>query len=225
MSAIALFLAVGLVPPAAHSTRVIDGWTVHIDRRLLAGPDAVIGTHALRLIDGQLLVLGATVAPDRLAILRRVPIWLDRSHGRLTSAQYHPSADWLANNGYDRRLAKAVHLPSVRHFVAPRTVHHQPCVLLHEIAHAYHDPVLGFGDPRLAAAHRDFVASGRHRQVLHADGRRTRHYAATNPQEFFAEMTESYLGRNDFFPFNGAELKESEPATYALMESIWGPRP
>jgi hypothetical protein len=53
------------------------------------------------------------------------------------------------------------------------------------------------------------------------DGRRLRHYALTDQKEFFAEMTESYFGVNDFFPFNRAELKEAEPAIYALLRDIW----
>ena len=39
--------------------------------------------------------------------------------------------------------------------------------------------------------------------------------------EFFAEMTEAYFGANDFYPFNRAELRESEPAIYELMADIW----
>ena len=50
----------------------------------------------------------------------------------------------------------------------------------------------------------------------------TRHYARTNHKEFFAEMTESYVGVNDFYPFVRAELKNHDPKTFALMKKIWG---
>lgn len=43
----------------------------------------------------------------------------------------------------------------------------------------------------------------------------------TTPQEFFAEMTEAYFGVNDFYPFNRAELKESEPEIFELLQEIW----
>ena len=43
--------------------------------------------------------------------------------------------------------------------------------------------------------------------------------------EFFAEMTESYFGQNDFYPFNRAELRRDEPEVYALMRKLWGPLP
>ena len=43
--------------------------------------------------------------------------------------------------------------------------------------------------------------------------------------EFFAEMTESYFGVNDFFPFNRAELKEAEPEIHRLLGQVWEGRP
>ena len=33
--------------------------------------------------------------------------------------------------------------------------------------------------------------------------------------------TEAYLGVNDIYPFNRAELRESEPAFFALMQAVW----
>ena len=38
-------------------------------------------------------------------------------------------------------------------------------------------------------------------------------------------MTEAYFGTNDFYPFVRAELKQHDPKTFALLESIWGKTP
>ena len=43
----------------------------------------------------------------------------------------------------------------------------------------------------------------------------------STPQEYFAEGTEAYFYRNDFFPFVRAELKEHDPDLFALLEEIW----
>jgi hypothetical protein len=94
-------------------------------------------------------------------------------------------------------------------------------VILHELAHAYHDQVLGFDEPRIKEAYEKYKKSGRGEKALLYDGKRVKHYALTNHKEFFAEMTESYFGVNDFFPFNRAELKEAEPEIHALMADIW----
>ena len=54
-------------------------------------------------------------------------------------------------------------------------------------------------------------------------GNMREHYGLTNQMEFFAEMTESYFGSNDFYPFVTGELKRDEPDIFKLMEEIWGP--
>jgi pimeloyl-ACP methyl ester carboxylesterase len=94
------------------------------------------------------------------------------------------------------------------------------------LAHAYHDRVLGFDEPRIREAYEKYKKSGRGEKTLLHDGRRVRHYALTDHKEFFAEMTEAYFGANDFFPFNRAELKDAEPEIYELMRNVWeGPPP
>jgi hypothetical protein len=95
-------------------------------------------------------------------------------------------------------------------------------VVLHELAHAYHDQVLGFDDERVAAAWRKFRDSGKYKNVLTVSGDRHEHYALTDEKEFFAEMTEAYFGSNDFFPFVAGELKEAEPDVFGLLGELWG---
>ena len=68
-----------------------------------------------------------------------------------------------------------------------------------------------------------FKKSGHGDATLLYNGKRVKHYALTNQKEFFAEMTEAYIGSNDFFPFNGAELLTAEPEVFNLMREVWGP--
>ena len=49
-----------------------------------------------------------------------------------------------------------------------------------------------------------------------------RAYALTNAQEFFAEATEAFFARNDFFPYTRAELEALDPETGALLAKLWG---
>ncbi|HEX3150958.1 MAG TPA: hypothetical protein VHR66_22960 [Gemmataceae bacterium] len=211
--------------PTSHTERDIQGWTVHLDDRLLKGPDAELGTLAIGLLEGQLRVIALTLPEDKVQRLRKVPIWLDRMHGKLVPAQYHPSPEWLAGNGYSRELAKCVHVPDAKYFAAPRHQREQPSAMLHELAHAYHDQVLDFNNAEIKAAWDGFVKSGKYKKTLHINGSETKHYALTNEKEFFAEMTESYFGRNDFYPFNSGELKREEPEIFKLLEKVWGKLP
>src|SRR5262249_40633046 len=88
-----------------HETRDLEGWQVRVDVRLLSGADAELGARALRALAGKLSEIKVLLPPDRLAKLQKVTIVLDRSHP-LRSMQYHPSAGWLKEHGYDPALAR-----------------------------------------------------------------------------------------------------------------------
>ncbi len=207
--------------PTSHTIKKLEGWAIRVDDRLLKAPDAELGTKALRVLEAKLGDIKAVVPTDKLKKLQAVTIVLDLTHGNLGTMQYHPDAGWLKANGYSTDLAKCVHLPRAAELTTRELVNEQPWVILHELAHAYHDQVLGFDEPRIKEAHAKYKKSGRGEKVLHHDGTRVKHYALTDPMEFFAEMTEAYFGVNDFFPFNRAELKEHEPAIYELMMHVW----
>lgn len=211
--------------PAAHSVRDVEGWTVRVDDRLLAGPDAGLGARAVKLLAARLYEVTLVVPADKLARLRKVPIVLDKSHGRLTSMQYHTSRGWLRQNGYAADLVKCVHIPVAALFADPRHHHQQPWAVLHELAHAYHDQVLGFENAEVKAAWVRFKDAGKFAEVPHIDGRPRKHYALTNQMEFFAEMTEAYFGLNDFYPYHRADLRAATPDVYDLMRKVWGPTP
>jgi hypothetical protein len=212
--------------PTSRTVRNIEGWTVRIDDRLLTPPHDALGTRAIKLLEAKLADITFVVPADRLAKLQAVPIVLDLTHGKLHAMQYHPSPEWLQEHGYARELGKCVQICEAADFVAARQVNEQPWVVLHELAHAYHDQMLGFDDPRIVAAYERFRQSGHGDSVLLVTGQHVRHYGLTDPKEFFAEMTEAYFGMNDFFPFNRAELMTAEPEIFELLKSIWGqPQP
>jgi dipeptidyl-peptidase-4 len=58
--------------------------------------------------------------------------------------------------------------------------------------------------------------------VLLYTGKVVRHYATTNHKEYFAEATEAYFYRNDFYPFVRAELQRHDSIMHDLLVEIWG---
>ena len=223
LCAAASFTAARPAPPS--TPRHLEGWNVAVDPRLLQGDDAALGQRALRLLQARLVAITEVVPPPALAKLQSFTIALDLNCEDLRSMQYHPGADWLRDNGHRESLAKCVHIPSATHFLSPFDNRRMPWAVLHELAHAYHDQVLGFEEPRLLDAWIKFRDSGKYRSVLTSTGQQREHYALTNQKEFFAEMTEAYFGSNDFFPFVAGELQQAEPELFALMADIWGPLP
>ncbi len=208
--------------PTAHTKRDIEGWSVYIDDRLLNETNKQVGDHALRILANRLYDIKQVVPAEKVKLLQKVSIYLDLDHGKLRPAQYHPSSGWLKSNGFSPKLAKCVHIPVAKEFSSLGHQRVQPWSVMHELAHAYHDQVLGFNHAEVKAAYERFKAGGKYQSTLHINGKKTKHYALTNEKEFFAEMTESFFGVNDFFPFNRAELRVEEPEIYALLEKLWG---
>jgi len=209
--------------PTGHVARDIEGWKVLVDSRLTEPTHEAELSRALEFLSSRLFDIKVLVAPDNVQKLQQVSIVLDLTHGKLRPMQYHPDADWLEENGYSTNLVKCVHIPVLAGLITARNINQQPMVILHELAHAYHDQVLGFEEPRILKAFEAYRKSGNGDKALLYNGTRVRHYGLTDQKEFFAEMTEAYFGMNDFFPFNRAELMTAEPEIFYLMQAIWGP--
>jgi hypothetical protein len=211
-----------------RETRDISGWTVHINRALLV-TNAAATERALELLKVQLEGIVRVVPPAAVAQLRKVSLWVSPEYpGVEPRAEYHPDARWLREHGRDPAMANGVEFTNLRIFESETK--RMPVFVLHELAHAYHDRVLphGFGNPQLEAAYQNAKASGKYDRVERRDARGrvslARAYAMTNPEEYFAESTESLYGTNDFFPFTRDELKQFDPAMFALLEKLWNLR-
>ena len=61
-----------------------------------------------------------------------------------------------------------------------------PAVILHELAHGYHDQILGFEHPAIIAAYEQAREAGSYANVLLYSGERVSHYALTDHKEYFA---------------------------------------
>jgi hypothetical protein len=189
-----------------------------VNRELLESR-AELGTRALELLGTKLRNVREVVPPNALLALEKVPIWLGVNDYAAPNACYHPSADWLRGHGWNPDKAGAVEIGNAAIFID--WSHTQPMMVLHELAHAYHHQVIGHTNAAIRAAFERARASGIYDSVKHANGRMQRAYALNNDQEFFAEMSEAFFGRNDFYPFTRDELKEHDPETFHVIESVW----
>lgn len=225
-----------LFPPAAliaaplktHDERLIAGWKVHISTTLIE-QDAPALAKALPLLQAQLEEIVRVVPSQAVAELQKVPLWLNPEYatpGSSPRAEFHPNAGWLQNNGRDPAMAQAVEFTNVRVFEAE--TRRMPNFTLHELAHAYHFLTvrMSFGNLEIKAAYERAKASGKYDRVERKDAEGRSHidraYAMTTPQEYFAECTEAYFSRNDFFPFTREELKQHDPEMFGLLERLWG---
>jgi hypothetical protein len=201
--------------------REMEGWKIHVDPALLNGPASEDGAKALTMLANHLQRIKILVPEGPLAKLQTIEIWIEHNHPRLKPMQYHPSVGWLVANRHDPRLARKVHITQARDLLSREQMLKHPAVILHELAHAYHDQILGFDHAEILAAYETAKAAGTYENVLLYTGENVKHYGLSNHKEYFAEGTEAFFYRNDFYPFVRAELREHDPLLYDVLEKIW----
>ncbi|HEY5315350.1 MAG TPA: hypothetical protein VIK18_22655 [Pirellulales bacterium] len=202
-----------------HQTLKIEGWTVFVSDRLRE-QEAGATDAALALLREQLRGIVQYVPAQPLACLRTVPLWFSPKYpGVHPKAEYHPGGEWLRQHGRNPAMAKGIEFTNIAIFA--QEVRRMPVFVLHELAHAYHDQVLGFDQPEIEAAYRHAVDSKSYDAIRRSNGKTERAYAMTNAKEYFAETSEAFFGQNDFFPFNRAELERHDPDMFRLLQRLW----
>src|SRR5438270_13039773 len=142
-------------PADSYDKQTIEGWTVYVSRDLR--DDHETAERVLKLLGVQLFQITRAVPGPALGKLREVPIWAERKDRDIACMCYHPSADWLREHGYNPEKAGGVEIGNAETFLS--WTHEQPWMVLHELAHAYHDRVLGFENAEVKAAYDAAVKS------------------------------------------------------------------
>jgi len=205
------------------TTKKVEGFTliVHPETERHEGEFKKPPSEVLEL---ELKLLSQILNPRALAAVKRLPFWVewdesvDLGNGRRggTVIAYYLSADQFSARrlGEHPLRSKTITICNLKTLTAL----HQPgvdkgqCILLHEVAHAVHDQLIGFNNPEIISAYQQAM-----NRKLYEPGL----YAASSYREFFAEMTCAYLDRLDYFPRNRADLKKHDPQTYKMIEKFW----
>jgi hypothetical protein len=204
-----------------YERRTVAGFTLYIHPEVLR--HSVEAAAALAEIARQLAQIQAAVPPMRLSQLRTVPLrleWVTTDH----AANYA----WLEREAWDDQAPESVDAVVLNHAVhfVTWSQGEQPWMLLHELAHALHHRYLGgdrYAGIRLAYEHA--MHEKLYDSVGYVRGGRKLAYATTDAREYFAELSEAWFGRNDFFPFTRAELELHDPQGFELMRQVWEATP
>ena len=201
-----------------YHTETVCGWTVKMHRDLF---DDTLADDVFAAVNSDLKKIKDTLPESAANDLKAVTIWLELNQAAFPGGVYHPSADWLVDNGYPAKWAKGVQLGVAQNYLT--WTNEQPAMLLHELAHAYDDIFFASTQPDLLSAFDAAVQSGDYELVEYINGGTQRAYALTNSKEYFAELTEAYFWKNDFFPFNREELLNHDATGYQALEIMWQP--
>ena len=205
-------------PQSAYLEQSIHGFTVLLNPQVLA--DARAAAEVRAELARQFGEVTEVLPPSAVSALQKVRVWVEWSKRHDGGAEFHVSQRWLEQNGYNPAKAGGIEISNSLNFVSWSRAE-QPCMVLHELAHAYHILVLGENNPEIAAAYRQAVERRLYESVDYVGGGKKRAYALVNEKEYFAELSEAYFGRNDYYPFTRADLQQHDPVGYALVQRLW----
>jgi hypothetical protein len=207
-------------PTANYLIRKVEGWTVLVHPKLAKDQPALLD-KAIEHLGQQLHQLKRVVPAAAVSQLQAVKIWIEDFHPLHPCMCYHPDTGWLKGKHCNPDKARGVEIANPKNFLA--WTKDQPYMVLHELAHAFHHQLLpdGYDNADVRKAYVRMKESKKYDEVLHINGSRRKHYALTNPMEYFAESSEAFFGTNDFFPFVRAELREFDPDMFDLLGRLW----
>ena len=222
-------------PPAApkikaeqvpgYTPMLIEGFTILVsDETMQHKDDPKYAKKPLEVLEQELKIIVSMMPARSVGILRGVFIWVDWDKSVAMANGRAGSALAVYYGGHQlNMMAKGMHPLRAKNVSVLRmkslTAEHQPdrdsgrCVLLHEIAHAVHDQVIGREHPAVKAAYRQAME----RKLLADDS-----YAATNEAEFFAEMSCAFYDQLEYHPKTRSALVKHDPVTAKVMEAVWG---
>ncbi len=194
----------------------IEGWTVLVNTEVVTMKN---WSTAHRLITNQLFDMKRLLKDEVILDMQKIKIYVDLHNAANCGAEYHPSKDWLIENGISIEKERCVEITDIDSFVNDYSKY-QPYVILHELMHGYHHQVLGFDNQQVHSLFNKAVDSEKYDKVLHAKGKRFRHYAMSDEKEYLSEAVEAYFGTNDFYPFVRAELMEVDPDVCKFLKQF-----
>ena len=209
-------------PISAYEKTEIQGFVVLVNTNVLSHPEEAAAARTE--LEHQLGEMKRVLPSAALAELCKVRLWVEWNAKTNGGAEFHPSREWLREHGYNPEKVNNVEISNTRNFIDwSKTA--QPCMVLHEFAHACHFLVLGENNAEIHGAYKQAMDRKLYDEVAYVSGTRERAYAATNEKEYFAELTEAFFGKNDFYPFVKADLEKHDPEGFRVLQKLWSLAP
>ena len=196
---------------AEYGYTKLQGHGVYVSPEAMA--DKALMNQVLIRLDADLKKIHELLPPAAIKPLEGVAFWVELDNPGMTMYYHGRKA-----TGINPDKRGGIEVNSMRKYM--NAVTSKPFLVLHEMSHAYHDVVLGFDNGIVKWAFDLAVASHQYESVRR-NGRMERAYALTNDREYFAEVSSSYWGRNDYYPFTRADLAKFDPAGLAMLQKVW----
>ena len=103
-------------PTTGYTVKEIEGWRVLVNKELLSDHND-LAEDVLKLLSHQLYQIARIVPDEALKEIRNVPIWVEYNAPRHRCMCYHPSEQWLRNNGFNPEKARSVEIANSENFL------------------------------------------------------------------------------------------------------------
>lgn len=212
------------VVPSEYERIILHGFEILISQFALQNYKSATDSALTILGEDLLRISNLKMKKSALDTLRRVRIFLDWDTGH-HSLQVHSSEDWLIQNEYIPQKVLQLEISNMRTYMQVRN-QNQPLVVMHELAHAYHERLSDDAKKSIKDTYEYAMRNNLYQSVdySHGDGtydHQVTAYASTDDFEYFAEITIAYFGACTFYPFNRKDLKKYDPSGYKLVKKLW----
>lgn len=201
----------------AYHKMTLEGWKVFIDKSLVTSNDQRVYI-ALKILSSKLQQLKEILPQHQLAQLINIPIWISKNTGN--DAEFYFFEQRIYRNDKNPEMMDGIEFHNINVFI--KEIKHHPMLVLHELAHAYHKLNYDKIDKPVMRAYNNARQEKLYRQVSRFNSTEKQEaYALKNGFEYFAELTETYFGKNDYYPYTRSELQRYDPMGYKMIEAVW----
>ncbi|MCC6599752.1 MAG: T9SS type A sorting domain-containing protein [Crocinitomicaceae bacterium] len=215
----------GMLVVSGYTNYSISGFNVLVQNSALTSSRLPHTNQAINRLESNLTEISQMcISSVIMDSLKAVPIFMDWESSEGIS-QYHADLSWLIQSNYNQKKWKCIEICNVKNFVAATNLN-QPYRIMNEMAHAYLDRVLHMENAALVNAFDNAITDDLYTNVQYYVGNgvyatQANALAMTSMDNFFAELTETYFGSNNYFPFTRADFALYDPVAYQMIESIW----
>src|SRR3954467_1832103 len=100
-------------PTSNYDQLQLEGFSIYMSHDIAAS-DSKLAADVQELLRVRLFEMKRAFPTEALRKLQNVPIWIELHDRGFPGMCYHPSKDWLTDNGYNPEKAKSIEIGDAR---------------------------------------------------------------------------------------------------------------
>lgn len=190
----------------------VSGWNVYFSSHFDQKPRD--RSRILGKLNTQMAFLASVLSEQHLKTLYKADFWVESGDHYRVLGRYFGSKGMIYQEELNPQKLKDVEI------FGSFARKPYPSLVLHELAHVYHDRKLRRKDHKIERMYDAFEAAMP--GAKDRCGKVTKAYALKNHHEFFASFTEAFFYKTCGYPYDRRTIQERHPDMYAFLVETWG---